>query len=112
MPHELRTTDPEEMSGDRRTGFEPLCSCSPSSASPLLLRRSRGMQHQKGSPITPSVGTSRHLSPVDERRRSIDGSVRLGGGPMENERQDGDRGDDAYSEVPTLPPAYGSYPAA
>ena len=106
VPHEIVTVDLEEarMGGgrDRRTGFEPLGS--PSSASPLLPLRSPGMRHHKDSQITPSVGASRYLSSLDERR-SIDGGVRLAGGPME-----GGGGDDARSGVSTLPPAYGSYP--
>ena len=96
------------MNGHRRTGFRPLGSLP--SVSPLLPRRSRGMQLQKDSPVTPSAGTSRQLSPPDGRRE-VDGGVRLAGGPMENEGQDGDRGDDAHSRVSTLPPAYGLYAA-
>ena len=98
------------MNSHGRTGFEPLSSLS--SVSPLWPQRSRGMQLQKEPPVTPGTGTSRHLSPPDERRRSVDGGVRLGGGPMEDERQDDDRGDDAHSGVSTLPPAYGLYAAA
>ena len=114
IPHENTTTDLEDgagMGGDRRTGFEPLGS--PSSASPLLPRRPRGMRNQKDSPIAPSAGTSRYLSPPDDRRRSMDGGVRLAGGPAEEvPEQEDARGDDVRSGLSTLPPAYGLYPGA
>ncbi|KAI1788038.1 hypothetical protein LXA43DRAFT_670403 [Ganoderma leucocontextum] len=115
VPHEIQTTDLDgmRMGRDRRTGFEPLGS--PSSASPLLARRPHGgRQQQKDSPITSSAGLSRYTSPLDERRRSVDGGVRIAGGPPGNLGQEdalGDGDDDVRSGLSTLPPSYRLYTA-
>ncbi|KAM5530004.1 hypothetical protein V8D89_016329, partial [Ganoderma adspersum] len=114
VPHDIRTTglSGTAMGRDRLTGFEPLGS--PSSASPLLARHPRGILRHKGSPVTSSAGPSRYVSPLDERRRSIDGGVRIAGGPLGGSRQDDRPGadDDVRSGLSTLPPSYQLYPAA
>ena len=114
VPHEIRTTGLSGMAmgRDRLTGFEPLGS--PSSASPLLARHPRGILRHKDSPVTPSVEASRYTSPLDERRRSVDGGVRIAGGPLGGLRQDDSLGadEDVRSGLSTLPPSYQMYPAA
>ncbi|KAM5546328.1 hypothetical protein V8D89_000454 [Ganoderma adspersum] len=97
------------MGRDRRTVFEPLDS--PSSVSPLLVRHPRRRLHHEGPPVTQSAGPSRYVGLQDERRRSIDGGVRIAGGPPGSLRQD-DADDDIRSGLSTLPPSYQVYPAA
>ena len=113
VPHEIHTTGLSGMTmgRDRLTGFEPLGS--PSSASPLLARHPRGILRHKDSPVTPSVEASRYMSPLDERRRSIDGGVRIAGGPLGGLRPDDPSraDDDVRSGLSTLPPSYQLYPA-
>ena len=96
------------MGCDRLTGSEPLGS--PSSASAIFGQRPYGTLQHKGSTVTQSVKTSRQMSPLEDRRRSIDGGVRVTGGPFRGLRQD-DAEDDVRSELSAFPPSYQMYHA-
>ncbi|RPD60501.1 hypothetical protein L226DRAFT_570005 [Lentinus tigrinus ALCF2SS1-7] len=95
--------------------YEPLAS--PSAMSPLVTGRVTGTHRDKLSPVTSSPTSpgsksrrARHDT-LEFRRRSVDGGVRLAGGPS-GTRRDADLTDlDARSAVSTLPPLYQSYPA-
>ena len=108
MLHEIRT----DLAATTRprtgmAGFEPLGS--PSVVSPLMSRL-HGAQQGTYSPISPTTDWSRHRSPLEERR-SMDGGVRLAGGPprvVGGVAED----DDVRSAVSTLPPSYQLYPSA
>ena len=50
------------------------------------------------------------MTPLEDRRRSIDGGVRITGGPFGGLRQD-DAEDDVRSELSAFPPSYQMYHA-
>lgn len=102
---------PNMMPGcDRRTVFEPLDS--PSSASPLLARHPRRAVYYEGLPVTQREGSSHYVGLQGERRRSIDGGVRIAGGPLPGSSRQDDADDDIRSGLSTLPPSYQVYPVA
>lgn len=100
VPREVRTTD-LKLDRDRFTGFEPLNSSS--STDPLIPRE------QSNHSTIPSAASNRYPSPRQERRRSVDGGVRLAGGLPGQE--DPTLLDDRRSSISTLPPAYQEHTA-
>ncbi|KAM5545324.1 hypothetical protein V8D89_000937 [Ganoderma adspersum] len=109
--HEIRATNlgRTNMGSGRRTVFEPPPG-SPSTDAPPVLQQVR----QKGAPTPASAGPSRYGVQCEERRRSVDGGVRLAGGPLDDARQDEpyDDQEDIGSGVSTLPPVYRVYQPA
>ncbi|KAM5545308.1 hypothetical protein V8D89_000921 [Ganoderma adspersum] len=103
---EITTTNPDgtNVPRDRRTVFD-----SPSSAPPLILQHPEPAG-QKSAPIPESVESSQYVVPC-EGRRSVDGGVRLAGGPPGDVRAFDDQ-EDVRSGMSTLPPEYQVYPAA
>ncbi|KAI0696755.1 hypothetical protein C8T65DRAFT_663156 [Cerioporus squamosus] len=122
ISHDVSEEDILRIVVDERGGhtemvaYEPLGS--PSAASPLVPRRYNGNHHDSlspltSSPVSPASNSKRACRDTKElRRRSLDGGVRLAGGPSGN-RRDADVTDvDARSAVSTLPPLYDGYTAA
>lgn len=109
--HEVGTANLNGMTmcRDRRTSSDP--PGSPSSPSTLTPRHPQRIRQPNNFLVT----QSHYWSPW-ERRRFIDGGVRLAGGPPDNfhARQEDapDDRDDVQSGVSTLQPAYQVYPAA
>ncbi|PIL28496.1 hypothetical protein GSI_08534 [Ganoderma sinense ZZ0214-1] len=112
-PHEIRPSDLDGMLVGRegRTVFEP--TGSPSAASSLILRHPQRTRERNGHRVTLSIGSSRYVS-LREERRSVDGGVRLAGGPPAGVGQQDpfDDRDDVRDGMSALPPAYQVYPAA
>ena len=104
-PREVSITNSEgtNMPRDRRTVLD-----SPSSVSPFILQHPE-TAGQNGAPIPASAVSSQYVVPWEERR-SVDGGVRLAGGPPGDVRAFDDE-DDVRSGISTLPPAYGVYMA-
>ena len=105
-PREVSITnsDGTNMGRDRRTVLD-----SPSSVSPLILQHPQPAL-QKGAPIPASAVSSQYVIPWEERR-SVDGGVRLAGGPADDVMAFDDQ-EDIRSGISTLPPEYQVYPAA
>ena len=105
-PREVSITnsDGTNMGRDRRTVFD-----SPSSASPLILQPPE-TAHQKSAPIPASTVSSQYVAPCEERR-SVDGGVRLAGGPPGEVRAFDDE-EDVRGGISTLPPEYQVYTSA
>ena len=102
--HEISVTN---LCPSRRTLFE-LSRSSPLADAPTVPQQAR----QKDAPIPTSAGPSRTVVRCGERRRSVDGGVRLAGGPLDDGWQNHssfDDQEDMDSGVSTLPPAYRVY---
>ena len=103
--HEISATN---LGPGRRTLFE-LSPGSPLADAPTAPQQAR----QKDAPTPTSAGPSRTVVRCGERRRSVDGGVRLAGGPLDDAWHNDssfDDQEDMDSGVSTLPPAYRVYP--